>query len=178
MGQSPAQLSAKQHAFVAAYLGPARLNATKAAKLAGYSEKTAKSIGQENLTKPDIQAAVQAWRDEVKRSAIADVDYRVAVLNELETKLHDVITARAAEYTGTSVVGGETGLVVRRYKMVGSGESAQLVEEYEVDTATIKELRAVHEQAAKELGQWESKVHVGGDFLDVLKAFGRDTDSN
>lgn len=50
-------LTAKQKRFVEEYL--VDLNATQAAIRAGYSVKTAKSIGQENLTKPDIQIAIQ-----------------------------------------------------------------------------------------------------------------------
>lgn len=38
------------------------LNATQAAIRAGYSPKTAKVIGSENLTKPDIAAAVTAGK--------------------------------------------------------------------------------------------------------------------
>ena len=38
-------------------------NATQAAIRAGYSPKTARSIGQENLTKPDIAAAVKQAQD-------------------------------------------------------------------------------------------------------------------
>lgn len=49
-------LTAKQERFVAEYL--IDLNATQAAIRAGYSKKTAKQVGSENLTKPDIQAAV------------------------------------------------------------------------------------------------------------------------
>ena len=49
-------LTPKQRRFVQEYL--IDLNATQAAIRAGYSEKTAKSIGQENLTKPAIKAAV------------------------------------------------------------------------------------------------------------------------
>lgn len=51
-------LSPKQQVFVEEYL--ATWNATEAARRAGYSEKTAKSIGHENLTKPDIA-------DEIRR---------------------------------------------------------------------------------------------------------------
>jgi len=39
------------------------LNATRAAIRAGYSKKTAYSIGQENLTKPEIQAY---WQERIK----------------------------------------------------------------------------------------------------------------
>ena len=46
-----------QALFVQEYL--VDLNATAAAKRAGYSPKTAYSIGQENLKKPEIQSAIQ-----------------------------------------------------------------------------------------------------------------------
>lgn len=49
-------LTAKQRRFVEEYL--VDLNATQAAIRAGYSEKTARQVGAENLTKPDIAAAV------------------------------------------------------------------------------------------------------------------------
>lgn len=52
-------LTTKQQAFIAVYLANG-FNATDAARQAGYSEKTARSIGAENLTKPDIQAVIQA----------------------------------------------------------------------------------------------------------------------
>lgn len=55
-------LNAKQSRFVNEYL--IDLNATQAAIRAGYSKKTAYSIGQENLRKPEIQAAVQAAMEE------------------------------------------------------------------------------------------------------------------
>lgn len=50
-------LTAKQRRFVEEYL--VDLNATQAAIRAGYSSKTAASIGEENLRKPDIAKAVQ-----------------------------------------------------------------------------------------------------------------------
>jgi phage terminase small subunit len=53
-----AQLRPKQRAFVAAYIDC--LNAAESARRAKYSEKTARTIGQENLTKPDISAAIAA----------------------------------------------------------------------------------------------------------------------
>lgn len=50
-------LTDKQRRFVGEYL--VDLNATQAAIRAGYSQKTAASIGEENLRKPDIANAVQ-----------------------------------------------------------------------------------------------------------------------
>lgn len=50
-------LSLKQKKFCEEYVISG--NATEAAKKAGYSEKTARSQGAENLTKPDIQKYIQ-----------------------------------------------------------------------------------------------------------------------
>ena len=62
-------LTERQARFVAEYL--VDLNATEAAKRAGYSEKTAYSIGFENLRKPEIQDAIQAaMAQREKRTAI------------------------------------------------------------------------------------------------------------
>ena len=55
------KLTDKQQRFVDAYDG----NATQAAIAAGYSEKTARSMGRENLTKPYILAEIRSR--EVKR---------------------------------------------------------------------------------------------------------------
>lgn len=49
-------MTPRQEEFVRQYL--VDLNATQAAIRAGYSPKTAKSVGSENLTKPDIQKAI------------------------------------------------------------------------------------------------------------------------
>lgn len=54
-------LTHKQIMFCQEYI--VDLNATKAAIRAGYSEKTARSIASENLTKPDICAKIQQYMD-------------------------------------------------------------------------------------------------------------------
>ena len=54
---SVAKLNDRQERFVDEYL--VDLNATAAAKRAGYSEKTARSQGQRLLTNVDIQSAIQ-----------------------------------------------------------------------------------------------------------------------
>lgn len=51
-------LTPKQQRFVEEYL--VDLNATQAAIRAGYSAKTARAQGAENLTKPDIAAAIES----------------------------------------------------------------------------------------------------------------------
>ncbi len=52
-------MTAKEQLFIDYYLGRANYNASKAARLAGYSLRTAAVIGWENLQKPLIQAAIQ-----------------------------------------------------------------------------------------------------------------------
>lgn len=50
------KLTAKQELFITEYMKD--LNATQAAIRAGYSEKVAKEIGYENLTKPHIKVEI------------------------------------------------------------------------------------------------------------------------
>lgn len=47
-------------------------NATDAAIKAGYSPKTAKNIGSENLAKPDIKAYIQEQLEQLHSEKIAD----------------------------------------------------------------------------------------------------------
>jgi phage terminase small subunit len=64
-------LTPKQKAFAEFYIQCG--NATEAARKAGYPEKSAKSIGNENLTKPHIRAYIDKLTapDEEKRIADA-----------------------------------------------------------------------------------------------------------
>jgi len=63
-------MTPKQKRFVDEYL--IDLNATEAALRAGYSKRTAYSIGNENLKKPEIQKAIhQQMKDREKRTEIS-----------------------------------------------------------------------------------------------------------
>lgn len=67
-----AKLTAKQQRFCDEYLTD--LNATQAAIRAGYSAKTAKQIGQENLTKPDIREYIDKRMAEKEEALVAKQD--------------------------------------------------------------------------------------------------------
>lgn len=67
------KLTAKQQCFVDEYM--IDLNATAAAKRAGYSEKTAGRIGQENLQKPVIVEAIEAAKAERSKRTEIDADW-------------------------------------------------------------------------------------------------------
>lgn len=64
------KLTLKQKRFADEYIISA--NATAAAIKAGYSKKTARSIGQENLTKPDIKAYIDERLEKLDSEKIAD----------------------------------------------------------------------------------------------------------
>lgn len=74
-------LTPKQQRFVEEYL--VDLNSTQAAIRAGYSAKTAKSIGHENLTKPDVAAAIEAARAELSKRTEITQDMVIAELAKI-----------------------------------------------------------------------------------------------
>ena len=71
-------MTPKQQRFVEEYL--IDLNAKQAAIRAGYSKKTARSVGAENLTKPDIAKAIAKAQDARSERTEIDADW---VLREL-----------------------------------------------------------------------------------------------
>ncbi len=84
-------LTLKQKLFITHYL--ATLNASEAARLAGYSEKTAHVMGRENMQKPAIQAAVadaMAARAEKLSYTAEDVLRRHVEIDQLDAA--DILT--------------------------------------------------------------------------------------
>lgn len=65
------KLTPKQKAFADEYLISG--NITESAKKAGYSEKTARVIGQENLQKPAVLSYIAERQKQIDDSRIADV---------------------------------------------------------------------------------------------------------
>ena len=90
-----AKLTAKQQRFCDEYL--IDLNATQAAIRAGYSEKTAYSIGNENLRKPELKEYIDKRLAEKNKELIADQDeilkYLTAVMRGTETDEQYVLGA-------------------------------------------------------------------------------------
>lgn len=65
-------MNVRQQKFCDYYLQSG--NATEAAKKAGYSERTARAIGAENLTKPDIQKYLAEHAQRASNARIADAN--------------------------------------------------------------------------------------------------------
>lgn len=74
------KLNERQKAFCEYYA--ASFNATESAKKAGYSQKTAYSIGQENLKKPEIQKYLAELTEKMKSSRIATLEEVYEYLSE------------------------------------------------------------------------------------------------
>ena len=75
-----ANFSPKQQRFVEEYL--IDLNATQAAVRAGYSEKTSRQIGSENLSKPAIQEAIA--KAKIERSEATKIDAQWVLTQAVE----------------------------------------------------------------------------------------------
>lgn len=87
-----AKLTDKQELFAREYLSD--LNATQAAKRAGYSDKTAYSIGQENLKKPEIQDRIAELKAERNERTQVNADYVLRRLVEIdEMDVLDILKA-------------------------------------------------------------------------------------
>lgn len=74
------KLTPKQEAFCNEYL--IDLNATAAAKRAGYSEDTAYSIGSENLRKPEIAARIVELREVISKNTLVTPEYIIEGIKE------------------------------------------------------------------------------------------------
>lgn len=77
-------LTAKQKAFVQEYL--VDLNATAAAKRAGYSEKNADKIGPELLGKTRVAQAIQEAMEKRQERVGVSQDYVIGKLREIAEK--------------------------------------------------------------------------------------------
>ena len=66
------KLTKKQKDFCEYYLQTG--NAAEAARKAGYSAKTARVIGPENLSKPDVLEYIESRQAEMDKCLIADTD--------------------------------------------------------------------------------------------------------
>jgi hypothetical protein len=130
----------------------------------------------------EIRTATAA---QILAQGIRRKETRLAKLDGLIEGLDRVIAERSFDMVG--VPGGQSGLLVRTIKKIGSGEDAEKVEEYAVDTKTIKEYREVMRHAAVEKGEWTEKFeHAGTDgqplfneIADVLnKIYGSDGENS
>lgn len=122
------KLTERQRRFADEYIRLGEI--ARAAINAGYSTKTARQIGTENLTKPNIKAYIDKRLDELKKESIADQDEVLQFL--------------------TSVLRGE----VTEPVLVGLGMGEQEVQEL---TPSVTTRRQAAVDLGKRYGMWTDK---------------------
>lgn len=128
------KLTIKQKKFADEYIISG--NATDAAKKAGYSEKTAYSIGNENLTKPVIKDYIEARMKKHEENLIASQD-------EILRYLTSLIRGEQTEQT-----------------LIMNGEYGQDIADIEV---SAKDRIRAAELLGKRWGTWTDKVDITAD---------------
>jgi phage terminase small subunit len=135
------RLTARQQLFVDAYL--VLWNATQAAIQAGYSAKTARVIGSENLTKPAIKAEIDRRLKE-KAMGADEVLARLADIARASVRdFYDIVTV---EKDGAPVLGTD-------------GKPVQLAVPNMVKILQSPVAHLVKEVGHDQWGQVELKIH-------------------
>lgn len=154
-------LSTKQLAFVEFYL--THWNATRAAIDAGYSERSARSIGSENLTKPDIQTAIQERLVELKMSA-----------DEVLTRLSGHARGSIAPFLRRTPLGDLRGFDL------SDDQPLHLIHKVSLTTRTLKD-DVIEEKTALELYDAQAALALLGRhhklFVDKVEHTGADGES-
>ena len=146
-------MTKKQKRFIEEYL--IDLNATQAAIRAGYSPDTAKSIGSENLTKPDIQARIAKAMAERSRRTGVNADRVIMELAKIAfVNASDVIDADTATVKADALP--EDTAAIQSVKVKTFGEDG-----LEREVKMADKLKAL-ELLGKHLGMFKDKVELSG----------------
>jgi hypothetical protein len=108
-----------------------------------------------------VRFHVAAQEEAARSSGVANKLRRLGRLNEVVQALLQVRDERAQDPSRQGVPGAGSGLLVRTLKQVGSGATAQVVEEWSIDPVWLRELREYQEAAARELGEWPGVADAG-----------------
>lgn len=152
-------LTKKQKLFIEEYL--IDLNATQAAIRAGYSPKSAKEIGSENLTKPDIASRINKAMAERSRRTGVNAD---RVVREL---------AKIAFINPTDLIDPETATI----KPMAAAEDTAAIQSVKVkcfDDGVEREVKVADKLKALELlgrhmGMFTEKMCLAGAIPVIIK---------
>lgn len=148
-------LTNKQKVFVEEYLHD--FNATQAAIRAGYSEKTAYSIGWENLRKPEILEIVEKRLQEKQMSA-----------DEALSMLADIARGDLGEFMDISSVGFNLDLLDEN----GDKKKTRLIKKIKQKTTTFIAKKESDED--REVTETEIELYPADNALrDILKIHGK-----
>ena len=153
------KLTPKQKRFIEEYL--VDLNASQAAIRAGYSKKTAYSIGQQNLKKLEIQNAITAAREMLSQRTEITQDWVLKTLAAIAT----VPLTELCEWNASGIalkdskdMPAEAIASIKKIteRMGADGNSSLSVEQYD-------KMRAL-ELIGRHLGMFSDNVNVKCDF--------------
>ncbi len=159
-------MTEKQKRFCDEYLTD--LNATQAAIRAGYSKKTAYSIGEENLRKPELKEYIEKRMAEKESQLIADQDEVMRYLTSVmrREKMESVVVTLNTEKT--SYVPDENGTM---RKQTVKQEIPQIIE----IPAQLRDANKAAELLGKAYGIYTDKVDVDADMdLNITIDYGED----
>ena len=152
-------MTKKQKRFCEEYL--IDLNATQAAIRAGYSPDTAKAIGCENLTKPDICAHIDRAMAERSRRTGVNADRVVQELAKIAfVNATDVIDPKTATVKEDALP--EDTAAIQSVKVKTFGEDG-----LEREIKMADKLKAL-EMLGRHLGMFKNKLELSGG-LDIEK---------
>lgn len=137
-------MTRKQEAFCLAYAQSG--NATRAALEAGYSERTARWMGSENLAKPDIQNRLREIAEETKEESEKERKAKILNAGEMQEILSKIIMQELTEQT--VVIEGQ-----------GNGFSeARFVDK----KPSFKDIVSAIDKLARMQGAYNDKVSIDG----------------
>lgn len=144
-----AALEPRQRKFVQAYLREP--NATKAALAAGYSEKTARQMGSENLSKPDIAAAVESGFKQV----MGKNEVRSRTAEAAAATFEDFLSIERVPYTEPVMLDAEEALDLVADTIADLSEELDSAKEERADwiTKEIKRLRRMERKCERALAK-------------------------
>jgi phage terminase small subunit len=149
------KLNEKQKRFVEEYL--VDLNATQAAIRAGYSSKTARQIGEQNLSKLDIQEAIQkSVKERSERTQITS-DWVLNQLVEVSQRCMQktpvmIFDREEKEYVQAT---NEEGEGIWTFNAMGANKSLELIGKH------LGMFVEKHEHTGKDGGPMEVVIRVG-----------------
>ena len=124
------KLTPKQQKFCEEY--SASGNGTLAAIRAGYPERSARSIANENLTKPDIIAEIKRLSQREKHYRIMNIDERQVLLTQIANNGEDLNAAIRAIDTLNKM----DGLYIQKHEVQVTRSLADIIKEIDDDADT------------------------------------------
>jgi Helix-turn-helix of insertion element transposase len=156
------KLPSKPREQAAQLVAEDRFSDAKIAEICGISEAGLWKWKQRPDFVKRVEELTAIYGERVLRFGLARRERRLAVLSDMHERLLTLIDERANDPKMQDVAGGKTGLLVKTNKFSKMGKHLEVYEEFRADVGLVKELRAIEEQAARELGQWREKHELTG----------------